>query len=450
MTAQQKISHDVIDPVQWHEGMLLGPHHFQQNDLRVQQLLNYHLQKIAPYFWGVVSITIDPVFLLQGVMRFQKLDMIMPDGSLVLKPEDDAFPDINLADFHAQLLRRPMILYGAIAAHRHGVGNACGPAARYESRVGRAVVDDNTGDNPIVLPRWRPKIHFILGERPSERYVSMPVAEVMIRDNAYVLTPYVPPIVTLDAAPVLGDLCRDIFRIIREKMIFLLGPFKDMQQTALPADTIRNLEILSMGLVPCETLFYSGIDIHPFVMYQSICQLAGHLSALRCTSLPPIFPPYDHHNILRSFQKVADYIKGLLKTVEDQYESLSFSINADGNFELAPHPAFATKRLVIGLRTSSTRQDADTAAWIQNAVIVRQSQKQIAQERRILGARRRLIERDDVVQISAGKGLILCEVQDDGAFISATEPLLIFNLADHAQERPQDIIMYVAKSANEG
>jgi type VI secretion system protein ImpJ len=45
--------------VVWHEGMRLDPHHFQQWDRFYSHLLNFRLQSVAPYAWGILDLNVD-------------------------------------------------------------------------------------------------------------------------------------------------------------------------------------------------------------------------------------------------------------------------------------------------------------------------------------------------------------------------------------------------------
>src|SRR5262245_10841696 len=69
--------------VQWHEGMLLAPQHFQQLAWRQEALLHYHTLAAAPFYWGVRHVRVDPVLLLSGTLRVVELEALMPDGLLV-------------------------------------------------------------------------------------------------------------------------------------------------------------------------------------------------------------------------------------------------------------------------------------------------------------------------------------------------------------------------------
>ena len=41
------------DRIQWHEGMLLSPQHFQLESARVDALIGWHTLSSTPYGWGV-------------------------------------------------------------------------------------------------------------------------------------------------------------------------------------------------------------------------------------------------------------------------------------------------------------------------------------------------------------------------------------------------------------
>ena len=49
----------VEDRIQWHEGMLLAPQHFQQTSARLDSLVAWHTLLAAPFSWGVRRLRID-------------------------------------------------------------------------------------------------------------------------------------------------------------------------------------------------------------------------------------------------------------------------------------------------------------------------------------------------------------------------------------------------------
>ena len=103
--------------VHWHEGMLLVPQHFQQSALRTERLVNYRIRTANPYAFGVVNIDVDRALLLDGMIRLQGLDLIMPDGAVVQlasqNPDDFA---VDLRPYAEDLRRAPMKIFAAIPA----------------------------------------------------------------------------------------------------------------------------------------------------------------------------------------------------------------------------------------------------------------------------------------------------------------------------------------------
>src|ERR1700755_1596492 len=79
-------AHDIPEAIQWHEGLMLAPQHFQQLSLRHESLLHYVAGAIAPFNWGVSregSFMTDKSALADGKLRVMRLDAVMPDGLVV-------------------------------------------------------------------------------------------------------------------------------------------------------------------------------------------------------------------------------------------------------------------------------------------------------------------------------------------------------------------------------
>ena len=74
---------DIPPAIQWHEGMLLTPQHFQQNAARNEMLQQYSTLASAPYAWGVQQLQFDTRLISSGTYRVLHLEAIMPDGSVV-------------------------------------------------------------------------------------------------------------------------------------------------------------------------------------------------------------------------------------------------------------------------------------------------------------------------------------------------------------------------------
>src|SRR4026208_2534070 len=94
-------AYDIPDAIQWHEGLLLTPQHFQQLTSRHDALVQYGTSLIAPFCWGVRRFKYDNVGLPGGKLRVLELEAVMPDGLVVVhglhgSGRDDVF-EIDLS-----------------------------------------------------------------------------------------------------------------------------------------------------------------------------------------------------------------------------------------------------------------------------------------------------------------------------------------------------------------
>ena len=76
--------------INWHEGMLLAPQHFQQTDQRHESLTTYHVSTVSPFHWGIMDLKIDRPRLVDGNLKIMSLEAVMPDGLAVSFGESDS------------------------------------------------------------------------------------------------------------------------------------------------------------------------------------------------------------------------------------------------------------------------------------------------------------------------------------------------------------------------
>ncbi len=73
----------LLNRIQWHEGMLLTPQHFQQEGARIDTLLAWQTVATNPYGWGVRELVIDEARLSTGTVSVLRLEAILPNGMAV-------------------------------------------------------------------------------------------------------------------------------------------------------------------------------------------------------------------------------------------------------------------------------------------------------------------------------------------------------------------------------
>ena len=435
---------EIPDSIQWHEGLLLTPQHFQQLSLRQEALLQYVASTIAPFNWGVRYLKVDPASLAAGTLRVLELEAVMPDGLVVsfgLRRGEGL--QIDLAQYAEQLKERPLTVHLAVAA-RESDSVTRGDIERYDSVEGDPVPDENTGEGSLRIPRLRPRLRLIVADAPPKKYVALPVARVYCRDETYTLTDFIPPALTVERQSPLGVICSWTARRLREKAMYLADQLR-LPATGARAGVDRETEGLIRSIVASlpllEAVLGTGAS-HPFIVYLALCTVAGQVSVMGRSLVPPAFAPYDHNDLRATFEPVLTYISRKVdEGVTATFTAYPFRYE-EGVYSLFFERAWAGKRLAVGVRGATGSSEQEVVRWGYACVVGSRSRMRSMRESRVLGARRELIERDE--DLVPPRGVVLFSLRPDSEFIEPDEELQIFNAGEHGpSQRPQEIVLYV-------
>ncbi len=438
----------IPEAVQWHEGMLLSPHHFQQAALRADLLLNFHLRQLAPFNWGVLSLQIDPARLAMGTFRVLSLEAILPDGLPVFYPggETEAL-ELDLLPMAAQLRDEPAKVYLAVPARRPDLVSGTGEAPRFRSVEGAPVIDENTGDNAISVPRLRPNLMLFAGTRPPAKYSAMPIAEVSFENDVLQLSHrFLAPQLGVTPASPLGGLCLKLAQRLRHKATLIadrvqagIGSGRD----GAMAGSSEAVRALAGGLPPLEAALNSGVA-HPFTIYLLLASIAGAVAPLGQGMVPPIFERYDHDDVALSYRPMLAFIERMLETISESHEAIGFALEENA-FRLKLEPKWLTGgELLVGVRGRSGANESELAQWMEEALIGDSGQIPPMLEARIRGTARARIVETERLGIAPPRGTTLFRIAADQKFMAANGRLEISNPRDvGGSRRPQGIVLYV-------
>lgn len=448
-------AHDVPDAIQWQEGMLLAPQHFQQLGRRHEALLHYHASVASPYHWGVRHRRIDPVLLVDGVFRVLELEAVMPDGMIVSHGPDDG-PDLSVdLSVHADEIKRaPVPVHLAVIAGSGRASVARGgrssegmsEGTRYVALEGDPVADENTGDGEVRVPRLRPYLRLLVTHDPPPKFVTLPIAELTYANESFALTPFVPPTLWVTGGSPLGKLCDAVATRLREKAVFL------SEQVREPSSAVRMAQLLETralihslvaALPPFEALVRSG-TAHPFTLYLALCSLVGHLAAVGRSLVPPALEPYDHDDPRASFEEARAFIEQALREgLSESYATYSFYL-AEESFFLKFDRAWMSRSLILGVRGRSGAQEREVEAWVEGAVIASKSRVPELEQSRTRGVARKRIESD--ADLVPARGVLLYSLGVDQRLVVPEELLEIKNPDDPSGKlRPVEIVLYVRR-----
>ena len=437
-------AHDVPRAIQWHEGMLLAPQHIQQLSLRQEQLLHYHAQMFAPFHWGVRHLKVDPVLLVDGTFRVLELEAVMPDGLLVSHPPDEGSDlTLDLSPHLDELREARRTLQLVVPAMRRRGSAVRGEMARYDSVEGSPVVDENSGEGDLRIPRLVPRLSLLLAKKTPAKYASLPLARVVYRDETYSLTDYIPPTLRVARRSAVAEICESVASRVREKAV-MLSEQVTAPTLARGAPQLLHTRIMVHGLVaalpPFEALLGTGTS-HPFPLYLALCSLVGQVAAVGAGLIPPVLEPYDHTDLRSTFDQARTFIfQALEEGIVEAYTPHLFLEQKD-TFSIHFDAGWMDRALVLGVRAATGASEDEISAWISESIIGSSEKISSMRQKRILGASRSRIEGGALLP---ARGVLLFELQPDPEFVEADQSLMILNLSDPGDRvRPVEIVLYV-------
>ena len=436
----------IPSPIQWHEGMMLAPQHFQQTASRTEELLHYHLMSASPFHWGVRRLKIDPVLLVSGKFRVLELEAILPDGLIVEHGHSDETTalDLELEDFTEEIRTRPLMIHLALPEKKVG-DSFKGDLARFESIEGSPITDENTGDNELRIPRLRPRLLLLGTDDPPKKYVSFPLAEVAYKNETFSLTDFLPPSLLIPLNSPIGEMCQQISQRLREKAVYLSEQVQSPSSSAGGAmilETRNKIQSMVAGLPQFEAIFNTGSS-HPYPLFISLCHLVGQMASLGTGLVPPVLPAYNHNDIRFSFDSAREFIFRMIdEGIHEAYTGYAFAL-IDNKFSLNFSESWMGQKFVyLGVRGPSGMAEREILAWVQKSWIGTENHIPSMREKRILGPERKAIEGDR--DIIPARGVVLFQLSVDPDYIEPEQTLQIFNTADAEDAtRPMEIVLYV-------
>jgi type VI secretion system protein ImpJ len=435
------------NPIQWHDGMLLMPQHFQQMDVRMENMLTYSMAHASPFFWGVVKLTIDEALLTLGTFRSLELEAIMPDGLLITGLPDTQPPlEIDLLPFQRKIEATPHFVYLCVPQQRktEQEEEGTGALARYKSSSTSHIVDINTGEQPIDIPCLVPNLSLHVGTEPPAHYVALPIAQVSYNTKSFDLTNYVPPLVQVDLLSPLGKMCEKLAHHLRQKLGYLQEKVQSVSERVKKESFFEELEDIRLkliaGLLPFEAVLFMG-KATPFQLYLRLCSLAGSISGVKYGEVPPPFDPYNHLNLMKNYSQLIRYIEKVLDEIEESYTVIPFVLN-DRVFTLQLQSSWVGDRLILGARAQPGMTTEDIIQWIKQSVIVTDKYITIAKDDRVLGASRQIVSEVPSMNLVPTKGMKLFIVDVDPRYINPRGILCLFNFSDDDSTRPLEVVLY--------
>lgn len=305
----------------WSEGMLLQPQHLQQHDRYLHNLIELRVAGTRAYAWGFTRLVIDEQLLAQGKLALLACSAVLPDGTVLNLPQDDALPEpLDLPED-----ARDALIVLALPLRRMGIAETSidpGPDnfARHRP-VDYEAMDSNGLDNNALMQVGSLRLRIALEKDVANAYTTLGIARVIERrpDNRVVLDPsYCPPCLDFRAAPRLSSFGDELVGLLNQRAQALAGRLS--QPGVAGAAEIADFLMLQLinRAIPLFTHLASMTGLHPERLYAELAQLAGELATFsRPDKRAAGYPVYRHDRLMESFAPLIEDVRAALSMVVD-------------------------------------------------------------------------------------------------------------------------------------
>ena len=473
-------------PLCWHQGMLLSPQHFQQDQLYWQAQIQLLRQTLSPNAWGIISFEIDKGALIDGIVRIVQICAVMPDGMTIQhdaqrealqNAQHDARSRevlrLSLKELNELNNKRCTRIYLAVPKRVPGcVSKDKAQYQRYEAYESEKVMDDNTGDNELPVQRLAPKIKLLAAEQVSENEVCLPLMDIVQPDdNTYFLGDYCPPLINLAAQDYILDEqarkqkdksqsysppqslfhiayeCRKLAQSIRRKARHLAGySAGDENRLGQRISELHRswIKVLTKNLVELE-LLVDDPNTHPHTLYCLLSRMMGNFTEFNLVNIPNKLAGYTHKDLIAGFKEAHKFLLEQLDQVNITFTSIHFDEDRNGHFSLLHDKKWGERDLLVELTGGDNLTTGQLQAWFKACRIVSTGKLEALKESRVLGATADPQERDEQTGISEGPGRALFRIKYDADYIEPGRRLIVFCTAGKLRQfKPKRITLHLS------
>jgi type VI secretion system protein ImpJ len=405
------MSSPLPDAIQWSEGMMLSPQHFQQNDRYWQAHMRHRLQSVTPHYWGVKQLRFD---IVNETLHLRELECILPDGLLVAFPGQFAIknPDNLVCPVGNACKTVGASVKVWCWVNARGDHAACQDSMerRYNSVMDIQIGDENTGDSGLPLARLQVEFHLYIGNNSPSPDCAVPLLEIVRGDNQQLqVSAYHPPLLHIGSADAFGN--DNLWQRLHQLHDRLWDKLNQLGEQGKNVDQEDNLGSEKRQHLTAARLIGSALpqlsillleQTHPSHLYMALAQVVGQISNIGSNPLPLLMHPYQHDNCMPQFQQAFDFIQSRLDSVDTRHNILSFlrtdlhdSSQTDACFERRL-PAGLKNDLLIELEPRDTQTGAQLLSWLTDAVIAEAALIPQLRRARVSGASVRALQAHEI------------------------------------------------------
>jgi len=308
----------------WGEGLFLRPQHFQQQDAYTEALNQRTLLTAQPFAWGVRDLELDVDSLKNGILRFNRIDVVFSNGDFLIAPDVDRLPSPIALDAAVENDGAVDFYLALNHINTHG-GNCTENAtdagqARYLI-VGKESYDLYTDAAEAEISTLRKIPYLKSGNESRDQFQTMPIIRIRrTSSNGFESDPnFLPPSISLRSAPPLYMMLRRQIDALLAKVDALYGFHREPSKNIIEfrSGDIASFWLLHTASSACASLthLFRTPESSPERLFQELLRLAGGLMTFSKSHSLNDLPAYDHLNPGPCFARIDMILRELLDTV---------------------------------------------------------------------------------------------------------------------------------------
>lgn len=301
--------------VVWSEGLFLRPHHFQQNDRYLENLLESRVRSISPYPWGFSVLEIDRDLAQQSRIGLRRAAGVLPDGTPFSMPDNSPLPAAIEVPENAtgQLVWLSLPL--AAANTREVDDTLNGSASRYLPSTEMLIDSTASLRTEEEIDVAHPRLTLELRKTSKAGYVGLALGRILeVRDRAVLFDEkFAPSVLVCSAYPVIEGWLDRVIGWIDNKLEELARYAADPTAGGgLQSADYFVLQLLNRNIPVLKHMRRSRF-IHPERLFSTFLALAGELATFTTAERRAReYPAYDHDDLENCFAPVVRDIQDYL------------------------------------------------------------------------------------------------------------------------------------------
>lgn len=349
--------------VHWSEGQFLRPHHLQAAFRQAESLRGAVAAAIHPYAYGFVSLDLAAEAIENHLIEIRTCELLLRDGTFVKVPENCS---IDPRDFKKPFdaFSGPMPVYFGVPELQAVRANVLNPGEELDGRSPRYAVDlaerydENTGENPQPIEVRRMRGAIFVGDEDRTGFECVPLGKLeRSAAGPALVRNAIPTLVRMKAWAPLCAAVDVLWNDIRARCEQLGGDASERGltfATGSPGDVeqLVKLHALSELTVRFGALA-SAPELHPHVLYMSLCDAIGKVALWDDMRRPRELPAYDHDEPGPVFDELIKYLRVLVNAMlpKDYIERVFQEVQGGYGVELDYEWFTPNHEMFLGVRS---------------------------------------------------------------------------------------------------